>query len=124
MPATRYVGVRDPIGTVHVTKVTGKLSVSLPMRNDLWNHSPDGPEWGYLGSGPAQLALAILADATGSAGLAMLWHQLYKAKVVAFFAKKGWFVTKEEVLVWCLGEAAEKLCPPIPFCLTGGSKNA
>jgi len=28
----------------------------------LWNHSPDGFEWGYGGSGPAQLALAIYQD--------------------------------------------------------------
>ena len=29
------------------------------------NHSPDGFEFGYGGSGPAQLALAILMDYTG-----------------------------------------------------------
>lgn len=34
----------------------------LNPRNDLCNHSPDGFEWGYGGSGPAQLALAILVD--------------------------------------------------------------
>ena len=30
---------------------------------ELWNHSPDGFNWGYGGSGPAQLALALLLDA-------------------------------------------------------------
>lgn len=35
--------------------------VPLDPRNDLRNHSPDGFSWGYGGSGPAQLALAILA---------------------------------------------------------------
>ena len=34
---------------------------TLDPRNDLSNHSPDGVEWGYAGSGPAQLALGILA---------------------------------------------------------------
>jgi hypothetical protein len=34
----------------------------LPPRCDLYNHSPTGFAWGYGGSGPAQLALAILAD--------------------------------------------------------------
>lgn len=33
----------------------------LPPRLDLFNHSPSGFSWGYSGSGPAQLALAILA---------------------------------------------------------------
>lgn len=32
-----------------------------PKRSQkVWNHSPDGFNWGYGGSGPAQLALAIL----------------------------------------------------------------
>ena len=30
-----------------------------------WNHSPDGFNWGYGGSGPAQLALAIMLELTG-----------------------------------------------------------
>ncbi len=38
----------------------------LPPRHDLRNHSPDGLKWGYAGSGPAQLALAVLPDALGS----------------------------------------------------------
>jgi hypothetical protein len=31
----------------------------------VWNHSPDGFNWGYGGSGPAQLALAIMLELTG-----------------------------------------------------------
>jgi len=34
---------------------------SLAIRN----HSPDGFNWGYCGSGPAQLALAIILKLTG-----------------------------------------------------------
>jgi hypothetical protein len=40
----------------------------LTPRLDLWNHSPTGFEWGYGGSGPAQLALALLADHLGKPG--------------------------------------------------------
>lgn len=29
------------------------------------NHSPDGFNWGYGGSGPAQLALAVVSKVTG-----------------------------------------------------------
>ncbi len=35
---------------------------ALAPRFDLYNHSPTGFEWGYGGSGPAQLSLALLAD--------------------------------------------------------------
>ncbi len=37
----------------------------LPMHLEIRNHSPSGFEWGYGGSGPAQLALALLADHIG-----------------------------------------------------------
>jgi hypothetical protein len=33
----------------------------------VWNHSPDGFNHGYSGSGPAQLALAIMLELTGKA---------------------------------------------------------
>lgn len=36
----------------------------LDTRTDLVNHSPTGFDVGYVGSGPAQLSLAILADAS------------------------------------------------------------
>jgi hypothetical protein len=39
--------------------INGKLLKPGPSQK-VWNHSPDGFNWGYGGSGPAQLALAIL----------------------------------------------------------------
>lgn len=55
----------------------------LPVRLDLANHSPDGFEWGYGGSGPAQLALAILADHLGDDPLALELHQPFKWRCIA-----------------------------------------
>ena len=49
----RYAGRRQ--GYVVNVTVDGRR---LNPRLDLWNHSPTGFEWGYSGSGPAQLALA------------------------------------------------------------------
>lgn len=62
----RYVGhqtERSPTGgrLVEVIEDGGERRPLNP-RNELYNHSPNGFEWGYGGSGPAQLALAILAD--------------------------------------------------------------
>lgn len=48
----------------------------LPLRLDLWNHSPTGFEFGYGGSGPAQLALAILSDCCGDE-LAVAYRNLW-----------------------------------------------
>ena len=47
------------------------------------NHSPDGFEWGYSGSGPAQLSLAILLHAGASKERAVEMHQNLKAQVIA-----------------------------------------
>lgn len=73
-------------------------SAPLPARNDLVNHSPDGFEWGYAGSGPSQLALAILTHHFHTTGdsqeladaKALALHHDFKAKLVATLPKEGW----------------------------------
>jgi hypothetical protein len=65
----------------------------------IWNHSPDGFEWGYGGSGPAQLALALLADVL-SPGLAEALHQRFKWEVVSRFDHDGWQITPSIILEW------------------------
>ena len=49
----------------------------------LHNHSPDGFQWGYGGSGPAQLALALLLDATTVPETALAYYQQFKWDVIA-----------------------------------------
>ncbi len=53
------------------------------------NHSPDGFNWGYGGSGPAQLSLAILMKFM-PANVAQRLYQSFKFKVVA-----GWEIGKD-----------------------------
>ena len=48
----------DVLVTVDGDPLDWRASLALP------NHSPTGPAWGYGGSGPAQLALAILLALT------------------------------------------------------------
>ena len=79
----------------------GELTESpLDPRLDLWNHSPTGMEWGYPGSGPAQLALAILADATGDGSYAKLRHQRFKQDVTAEIRQNSWTIHPEDVAGW------------------------
>jgi hypothetical protein len=70
----------------------------LDPRLDLWNHSPTGLEWGYQGSGPAQLALALLADATGDGERAVRHHQRFKRLVTARLQRKSWCMAQTTVL--------------------------
>lgn len=46
------------------------------------NHSPDGFNWGYAGSGPAQLALAIMLELYPNEK-ALSFYQEFKQKVIA-----------------------------------------
>jgi hypothetical protein len=69
----------------------------LNPRLDLWNHSPTGFEWGYCGSGPAQLALALLADHLADDRQALDIYQRFKWAVVAELPKKGWTLSSDEI---------------------------
>jgi Family of unknown function (DUF6166) len=83
----RYSGIRTPLGCQVFVWEGGEM-LPLDPRNDLRNHSPQGFEWGYQGSGPAQLALAMLADFTGDDGLALDCYQAFKQEVVALLPRE------------------------------------
>ena len=72
----RYIGA--PPGTVIKAN-----SEPLNPRLDLANKSPTGFSWGYRGSGPAQLALAILADYLRDENATLAHYQAFKEKVIA-----------------------------------------
>lgn len=81
----------------------------LPLRLDLLNHSPTGFGWGYGGSGPAQLALAILAHATEDDALAVALHLAFKDDTVARLRMTfDWTISKAEVLQWIRSAQAEE----------------
>jgi hypothetical protein len=80
-------------------------------------HSPTGLEWGYPGSGPADLALSILADYFGESLIARrridrtrAWalHQQFKNDWVAGF-DDDWTLTGKEIASWlaAVGEEAK-----------------
>src|SRR5258708_36446017 len=58
MTTVSYFGIREN-GEARVFRylpgIDPKEGKSLDLRFDLPRHSPTGPEWGYGGSGPAQL---------------------------------------------------------------------
>jgi hypothetical protein len=91
-----YRGERSTHGAVVWREVKGERD-ELPLRLDLWNPSPSGPEWGYAGSGPTQLALALLADAVGDDERAVVLHQFFKEKVVCGLPREGFMPTGVEV---------------------------
>ena len=98
-PTVRYTGRRTEAGTEVVRHADDGSTSPLAWRLDLRNHSPTGFEWGYGGSGPAQLALAILADTLGPEQ-AQGHYQDFKWKVIARLDKGDWEITREQVQEW------------------------
>jgi len=61
------------------------------------NHSPDGFNFGYGGSGPAQLALAILMDYLGTVIPHPALYQSFKFKFIAPIKDEGGVITGEQI---------------------------
>lgn len=100
-----FRGLRVPATGEVVVRANGR---ELPLRLDLWNHSPDGFEWGYGGSGPAQLALAMLCYIGVPDELAVRFHQDFKWDVIAKLDRDEWVVTVDQVKAWVNAH------PPVP----------
>ena len=75
--------------------------VPLPLEPSLEiaDHSPDGFNWGYDGSGSAQLALGILYEVTGNAELARNCYQMFKWDHVSRWGER-WEIAEREVREW------------------------
>ena len=86
----------------------GPTQLSPVPSQKLHNHSPDGFQWGYGGSGPAQLSLALLLDATTDPDTALAFYQEFKREKVAGWGER-WSITRSEILLWIAEQQKEKL---------------
>ena len=87
-----FTGKRSREGA-HVL-VDGK---PLDPRNRIRNHSPDGFEWGYSGSGPAQLSFAILAEVYGDDSVELNFYHSFKEVIIARIHGDEWEMTEGTV---------------------------
>ena len=96
---TVYRAHRDhdvPVGHQIEVTVDGE---PMDYRYDLLSASPSGFEWGYGGSGPAQLAIATLAHAYNNE-FACEHYQRFKCEVVSELPEEGWTLTKQDLDTW------------------------
>lgn len=91
-----YHGRRTEHGCAVDVEEDGERYV-LPPRNDIRNHSPDGFEWSYSGSGPAQLALALAADVLQDDEKAQDIYQRLKFRIVSGLPHEGWVLTEDRI---------------------------
>jgi hypothetical protein len=92
-----YTGCRGPEG--YVVSVIDGNGGPKPLNNrlELRNHSPTGFEWGYGGSGPAQLPLAILADHLGDDCVALNLYQNFKWACIAQISSASWSLSSDDI---------------------------
>lgn len=69
-------------------------------------HSPTGFEWGYPGSGPAQLALALLLDFTQDREWALTHYQAFKNDYVAAWEEPRFSISGAEIVAWLQRQGA------------------
>ena len=74
----------------------GEAHVSVPHAI---RHSPTGIEWGYGGSGPADLALSVLLALTDEQAANALYHR-FKHEVVASVPEAGGVLRAADVRRW------------------------
>lgn len=96
-----------------VMSVDGEFEANVPLYLDEVNHSPTGFEWGYYGSGPSQLAYAILRsyfelveklDVPTAISQATRHYARFKQAYVGKWGEE-WIITSDEIeFVWLAGE--------------------
>jgi len=95
-----YVGMRVD-GTPVVLNLTDHERLAPDRSLGLVRHSPAGFDWGYTGSGPSQLACALLLDYTNDETVAQQHYIKFRNEVVSQLACDGpadcWHLTGSDI---------------------------
>jgi len=93
----------DPIDpnriTIQTEGVPGRTSLTPAASQRIINHSPDGFSWGFRGSGPNQLSLALLIDFfDGDDRKAQFYYKDFTARTIAYLASdKPWVLDSSDI---------------------------
>ena len=93
-PFSREVLIIDENRSVRILKPERSQTVK--------NHSPDGFNWGYTGSGPAQLALAILLEVINDEAKALAHYRDFERQAIAAIKSQetNWEIEENKILEW------------------------
>ena len=76
------------------------VPLSPERSQKLVNHSPSGFCWGYRGSGPSQLALALLLESGATDEEALAWYQHFKDEAIAPLPQDDFEFPTERIKEW------------------------
>ena len=120
MKSFKYILSRGPKGEAVCVVADDASQQRFQLQPDnslnLYKHSPDGFEWGYAGSGPAQLALAIMLDyftrtfpGDNSPHFCGAWalnlYQQFKRAFIQNMPRQGGVITQEQIEAFVNSEA-------------------
>jgi len=124
-----YEGKRGPNGLLmYVVKdreTEGAQVSRLSPRTDLMKHTPNGAfECGFKGSGPSQLALAILADHLNDVGEAVDLHLNFRDRVIVGLPRdRDWCLSKANIDTQLEGLRSSGAKSPAPALMKVTSAN-
>jgi hypothetical protein len=99
-PEVAYAGVRSgPRNAAQVIDASSGDDLTVDRSREHVTHSR-GFEWGYGGSGPAQLAFAILLDYYDDPDIALEYYQRFCTNVISQLETddgKIWTLTEDEI---------------------------
>lgn len=99
-----YRGVRqEREAVVYVDNVKLDIEPSRKLRP-----SDATYEWGYLGSGPQQLAIAILLDATGSESTTLAHYTAFKYDFIGPAEFQGFTILESQIHDWLKKQVNEQ----------------
>jgi hypothetical protein len=90
-----YKGVRGSNGCLVTCD-----GAEIAPRNDLRNHSATGFDWGVIGGGTAQLALAMLCDFLRDDRKALQLYEEFKTDILAPIGNSTWTIKSESMVEW------------------------
>ena len=87
------------IERMNIQLIRSPDAIAIGLDQHIVRHSPTGIEWGYGGSGPADLALSILTQYAGQE-FADRHYQQFKFDVIASIPREGGTITVEKIEQW------------------------
>ncbi|MBA7604757.1 hypothetical protein ES703_11883 [subsurface metagenome] len=95
-----YVGKKTCAGPNDIYVINDSVKTLLDPKPSqlLYNHSPDGFNWGFPGSGPSQAALGILLDLLGRTP-SLAYYQAFKFDKVSKWGN-SFCISEGEIKAW------------------------